>query len=41
MRVEDDDQDLAVAQHAQLVRLLHQPELPLGESHLWGKIIVK
>lgn len=34
--VEDDERDLAVAQHAQLVRLLHQPELPLGERHLQG-----
>ena len=32
--VEDDDGDLAVAQHAQLVRFLHQPELPLGECYL-------
>ena len=34
MGVEDDDGDLAVAQHAQLVRLLHQTELPLGEGDL-------
>ena len=32
--VEDDEGDLAVAQHAQLVRLLHQTELALGECHL-------
>ena len=32
--VEDDDGDLAVAQHAQLVGFLHQAELPLGEGHL-------
>ena len=32
--VEDDNRDLAVAQHAQLVRLLHQPKLALGECHL-------
>lgn len=32
--VEDDEGDLAVAQDAQLVRLLHQAELPLGERHL-------
>ena len=32
--VEDDQGDLAVAQHRQLVRLLHQSELPLGESDL-------
>ena len=32
--VEDDDGDLAVAQHRQLVSLLHQAELPLGERHL-------
>ena len=35
--VEDDEGDLAVAQHAQLVRLLHQAELALGEGHLWGR----
>jgi len=34
VRVEDDDGDLAVAQHAQLVGFLHQAELPLGEGHL-------
>lgn len=32
--VEDDEGDLAVAQDAQLVRLLHQAELSLGERHL-------
>lgn len=32
--VEDDERDLAVTEHAQLVRLLHQPELALGECHL-------
>lgn len=32
--VEDDERDLAVAEHAQFIRLLHQPELPLGECHL-------
>lgn len=32
--IEYDERDLAVAQHTQLVRLLHQPELPLGECHL-------
>ena len=32
--VEDDDGDLAVAEDAQLVRFLHQTELPLGERHL-------
>lgn len=32
--VEDDEGDLAVTKDAQLVRLLHQTELPLGESHL-------
>ena len=31
---EDDERDLTVAQHAQLVRLLHQPELALRERHL-------
>ena len=34
MGVEDDDGDLAVAEDAQLVRFLHQTELPLGERHL-------
>jgi hypothetical protein len=34
VRVEDDDEDLAVAQDAELVSLLHQPELTLGERHL-------
>ena len=34
--VEDDEGDLAVAQHAQLVRLLHQAKLALGERHLGG-----
>ena len=32
--VEDDERDLAVAEDAQLVRLLHQTELALGEGHL-------
>lgn len=32
--VEDDEGDLAVTEDAQLVRLLHQAELPLGEGHL-------
>ena len=32
--VEDDDGDLAVAKHGELVRLLHQTELPLCEGHL-------
>ena len=31
---DDDDGDVAVAQDAQLVRLLHQTEPPLGEGHL-------
>lgn len=31
---EDDQRDLAVAQDRQLVRLLHDAELPLVESHL-------
>ena len=31
---EDDEGDLAVAQHRQLVGLLHQPEFPLGECYL-------
>ena len=34
MRVEDDDRDLAVAEDAELVGLLHQAKLPLGEGHL-------
>ena len=32
--VEDDQGDLAVAQHAQLVGFLHQAKLTLGERHL-------
>ena len=32
--VEDDEGDLTVAQHAQLVRFLHQTKLTLGECHL-------
>lgn len=32
--VEDDESDLTVAQHAQLVGLLHQTKLTLGESDL-------
>lgn len=32
--VKDDERNLAVAEHTQLVCLLHQPELPLGECHL-------
>lgn len=32
--VEDDEGNLAVTQHAQLIGLLHQPKLPLGEGHL-------
>ena len=35
--VEDDEGDLTVAQHAQLVRLLHQTELALCECHLEEK----
>lgn len=31
---EDDESDLAVAEHAQLVRLLHHAELALVERHL-------
>ena len=31
---EDDERDLAVAQHRQLVRLLHDAELALVERHL-------
>ena len=31
---EDDEGDLAVAQHRQLVRLLHEAKLALGERHL-------
>jgi len=34
VRVEDDDRNLAVAEHGQLVRLLHQTELSLCEGHL-------
>lgn len=32
--VEDDEGDLTVAEHAQLIGLLHQPELPLSKRHL-------
>lgn len=32
--VEDDESDLTVAEDAQLVGLLHQAELPLGEGDL-------
>lgn len=32
--VEDDQRNVAVTKHAQLVSLLHQPELALGESYL-------
>lgn len=32
--VEDDEGDLTVAEHAQLIGLLHQPELPLRKCHL-------
>jgi hypothetical protein len=31
---EDDEGDLAVAEHGQLVRFLHHAELPLVEGHL-------
>ena len=34
MRVEDDDRDLAIAQNAELVSLLHEAEFSLGEGHL-------
>ena len=34
VRVEDDDGDLAVAQHAEFIGLLHKAELALGERHL-------
>lgn len=37
--VEDDERDLAVAQHTQLVGLLHQSKLPLGEGHLQESIV--
>ena len=32
--VEDDDRDLTVAEHGQLVGFLHQTEFALGESDL-------
>ena len=32
--VEDDESDLAVTEHAQFVRLLHQAELALCKRHL-------
>ena len=34
MRVEDNDRDLAVAEHAELVGLFHKTKLPLGEGDL-------
>ena len=34
LRVEDDNCYLTVTEDTQLVRLLHQAELPLGEGHL-------
>ena len=37
---EDDEGDLAVAQHRQLVGLLHQPEFAFGERHLQVSSIV-
>ena len=37
VRVEDDDGDFAVAQDAQLVRLLHHAKLPLVERNLKKK----
>lgn len=40
MRVEDDDQNLAVTQDTQLVSLFHKAELSLGESHLKSRIIL-
>ncbi len=33
---EDDEGDLAVAEHGQLVRFLHHAKLPLVEGHLSG-----
>ncbi len=39
--VEDDERDFAFAQDAQLVRLLHQAELPLGEGNLKHEKLVK
>ena len=32
--IEDDEGDFTVAEHAQLIGLLHQPKLPLGKCHL-------
>lgn len=32
--VEDDERNLTITEHAQLICLLHQPELALGECHL-------
>ncbi len=34
VRVEDDERDLAVAEHRELVGLLHEAELALREGHL-------
>lgn len=39
VRVEDDDGDLAVAEDAQLVGLLHEAELPLREGHLTVSLV--
>ena len=36
---EDDERDLAVAQHRQLVRLLHDAELALVERHLHNRTL--
>lgn len=35
--VEDDQRDLTVTEHAQLVSLLHQPKFPLCKCHLEKK----
>jgi hypothetical protein len=34
MVVEDDETNLAVAEHRQLIRLLHQPKLAFEKRHL-------
>jgi hypothetical protein len=38
--VEDDNDDLALAEHAQLVSFLHEAELALGERHLTISLVI-
>ena len=39
MRIENDDGNFAIAQNAQFISLLHQPELSFGERHLTISLI--